>query len=101
MKTLTLKRGSTFAANATYTPTPSAPNLGGISITSEVRTPFGQPVTTLTVVPAPDDLGFSTAPVSTASWPLGTLHWDLKFTRDGVVFYSETLAIEIQREVTA
>lgn len=102
MKTITFKRGTSFGANVSYTPSEGQPaDLSGFAISSEVRTPAGSLVATLAVTMAPDAMGFHVAaPEGTATWPLGKLAWDLRFERDGAVAFSETVGLELTREVT-
>lgn len=95
------KRGTTFAVDVAYTPTPSGPaTLLDLEIRSQVRkgsTLFAD----LTVVVAPDGLSMQVfAPLGTELWPYAVLSWDLRFELDGSVFYSETVEIEVVREVT-
>jgi hypothetical protein len=103
MNKLTLKRGSSFGATVRYTPDAAGPQtLHSVSIASQVRTPGGQLLADLSIALAQDGLSFNvTAPSGTAAWPLGIAHWDIKFTAGGSVFYTETLTLELTREVTA
>lgn len=102
MKQIAFKRGSSFAPRVGYTPGPGGPaTLADMDIASEVRTPRGGPVASLEIAKAPDGLSFTaTAADGTATWPEGPVHWDIKFTYADIVFYSETVSIEILREVT-
>jgi len=102
MKQIAFKRGSSFAPRVGYTPGPGGPaTLTGMDIASDVRTPNGAAVASLEIAIAADGLSFTaTAAEGTVTWPEGPVHWDIKFVLDGIVFYSETVSIDIQRAVT-
>lgn len=102
MKQIAFKRGSSFAPRVGYTPGDDGPaTLAGMDISSDVRTPNGAAVASLEIAMAPDGLSFTAAAAEgTATWPEGPAHWDIKFVYDGVVFYSETVSIDVQRAVT-
>jgi hypothetical protein len=38
---------------------------------------------------------------STADWATGTARWDIKFSNNGSVFYSETMRLDVIGQVTA
>jgi hypothetical protein len=83
-------------------PGPGGPaTLASMNIKSDVRTSNGAAVASLEIAMAPDGLSFTaTATKGIATWPEGPAHWDIKFVYDGVVFYSETVSIDVQRAVT-
>ena len=103
MEQITFKRGSSFAINAKYSPSPTAPaDLATVDIASEVRTPDLRLVAKLVVTKAPDGKSFMLhAPGGTATWPYNGLNCDIKLSYGGVVGYTRTVSINVQREVTA
>lgn len=103
MNELAFKRGSTFRRRVAYTPGANEPaTLVDTAIASEVRTEFGTLIAVLEVEKTADNLGFTVkAPEGTASWPLGTAHWDIRFVFPGDdIQFTKTESIEVLREVT-
>ena len=99
--TITFKRGTTFACNSTYTPGAGPTTLAGVTVVSDIID-AGNGIYPLAVVVAGDNLSFTmTAETPSGGWALGNARWDIKFSIDGVVFYSETLRINIIERVTA
>jgi hypothetical protein len=102
MTQIAFKRGSSFVAKVGYTPDPGDPEtVHDMVITSQVRTPGGNHIATLTVVKAADGLSVTvTSPEGTGDWPYGPARWDVKFDYHGDVVFSPTVALYIEQEVT-
>ena len=102
MKQINIKRGAVFAGKFTYNPlTNSIPNLLGINITAQVRTPGGTLVSNVIPTIAPDGLSFSIREETpTAQWPLGVLRFDFRMEVAGLPLYSETIELLVERGVT-
>lgn len=99
-QTVTMKRGTTLAGTVTYVPGAGPANLLGTTVTSDVID-VGGTTYHLTVDMAGDGLSFVLRyDGSTADWNTGTGRWDIKFSTGGVVFYSETVRLNIIDEVT-
>ena len=98
-RTATFKRGSTFAATATYTPPAGGPaNLNSVSIESDVIDSNNSVYScTITKTGA---LTFTVFFNDTSSWALGQAKWDVKFINAGVVYFSETMRLNIIEQVT-
>ena len=100
--TVTFKRGTSFEAAVVYTPEAGGlANLIGVTVTSTIidadRNEYD-----LVVVVAGNGLSFTaTYPDLTAHWAVGTARWDIKFTNNDSVFYSETMRLVIVGQVTA
>jgi hypothetical protein len=98
--TVTMKRGTTLAGTVDYTPGAGPANLLGTTVTSDVQDSGGT-IYHLTTTMSVDGLSFVLRyDGSTADWNLGPGRWDIKFSTDGVVFYTETMRINIIDEVT-
>ena len=99
--TVSFKRGTSFAASCTYTPSAGAPaNLTGTTVTSSiVDSQYNQYDLTVTI--AAGGLTFTAVyPGDSSSWALGLAKWDLRFQYGGTVFYSTTMRIDVIGEVT-
>lgn len=98
-QTFDFKKGSTFGVEGIYTPEAGGPtDLTGVTIQSSVRDSRGN-VYTLTVI-ITDSTHFSMSYDLTDGWSLGSAFWDLKFSQNGVVFYSDTVVINVLKNVT-
>lgn len=98
--TVTMKRGTTLAGTVNYTPGAGPANLLSTTVTSDVIDVAGTTYH-LTVDMAGDGLSFVLRyDGSTADWNTGTGRWDIKFSTNGAIFYTETIRILIIDEVT-
>ena len=96
---VTIKRASTFGAACTYVPEQGGPaDLTGVTITSDIRDSKGK-VSTNTVVVI-DPTHFNITNDDSSAWSLGSGYWDIKFSKNGVVFYSDTVIINIIPQIT-
>ena len=96
---VTFKRASTFGASCTYTPETGGPaDLTGVSIASDVRDANGKIYAcAVTVI---DPTHFSISYDNTSGWALGSAYWDIRFSTNGVVFFSDTVVLNIINNVT-
>lgn len=94
------KRGGTFSAEITITPSGSMTNLVGVAIQSSVLDSHAYAWPLQVSIPDENGLVFSIRGDNTKLWPLGAATWDVKFIRDGVVFYSDTIELNIVRPAT-
>ena len=93
------KRASTFGASCTYTPeTGGPPDLNGISIASDVRDANGKIYSCS--VDVLDPTHFNISYENTSGWALGSAYWDIRFSESGVVFFSDTVVLNIINNVT-
>lgn len=106
-QTIPFKAGGSFKPHFAYVPAAGlAPaDLSSVTITSQVRTPEGKLIATLTITKDLDNMGFTAEAVGgTASWPHGKFClWDVKFVDDNGVygtFYSETIELPLEEAVT-
>jgi len=98
--TTTFKRGTTFAATVTYTPSAGGPaNLLTTTVASSVIDSAGA-VYPLTITMAGDGLSFVASYSTTTAWELGLARWDVKFTYGGTIFFSETMRLNVIDQVT-
>jgi hypothetical protein len=97
--TFNFKRGQTFGASCVYVPEAGGPsNLDGVTITSDIKDAHGSVFpTTVTIT---DPTHFTVRYNDTSSWRTGTAYWDLRFAISDVVFYSETIVINVIPQVT-
>ena len=76
----------------------------GWAVASQVRTTRGKLVADLAVSwadPAADTRVLQLLGADTTTWPVGTLEFDVQFTRsDGVVRSTETVLLEVLRDQT-
>lgn len=94
-----IKRASTFGAACTYVPEPNQqPDLTGVTITSDIRDSKGKLFVNNVVVTDPTH--FNVTNDQTALWALGSAYWDIRFSKNGVVFYSDTVLLNIIPQVT-
>lgn len=102
MKTISFKRGTSFGAAVRFVvPVGSSFIASEVVVTSEVRTAAGTLVAALTITPDLDGLGFyAEAPGGTSAWPLGPLQCDFKLNVSGQFGASETMTLNVVREVT-
>jgi len=100
--TVTFKRGTTYSATVTYTPSAGAPaNLLTTTVSSDIIDSGGT-VYPCTITMAVDGLSFvATIPaLTTAGFSLGNARSDIKFVYGGTVFYSTTFRLSIIDQVT-
>jgi hypothetical protein len=94
------KKGDTFHAASTFLDANGAPkDTTGFTITSQVRTPAGRLVATLTVA-ITSGVGNFLVSGPTSNWPLGILHWDIQFLQGSEIFSTQTAALELVKRVT-
>lgn len=97
---VTFKRGTTFAATCTYTPATGGPaNLLTTTVSSDIIDASGSTYPT-TITMAGNGLSFVAAYDPTEAWTLGGARWDVKFATAGVVYYSDTMRLNIIDQVT-
>ena len=93
------KRASTFGATVTYTPETGWPtNLTGVTVTSDIRDANRKLYTCTVVITSPTT--FTVTNSSTDLWAVGSAYWDIRFTKDGTVFFSDTVVINVIDNVT-
>jgi hypothetical protein len=98
--TVTFKRGSTYAASATYTPGTGAPaNLLSTTVTSDIIDSAGV-VYPCTITMAVNGLSFTMRLDDTTGLSLSNARQDVKFSTGGVVFYSATFRLNVIDQVT-
>jgi len=97
----TFKRGSTFSADVTYTPDTGGPStITNVTISSTIIAADGSEYP-CAITKAQNGLSFVIRyNSSTSDWCLGSARWDIKFINSGVVFYSETLRLNVIDQVT-
>ena len=99
--TVTFQRGTSFAASIVWNPEVGGlANLIGVTVTSTIidadRNEFD-----LVVVVAGNGLSFTAEYVGdTGDWAVGTARWDIKFTNNDSVFYSDTMRLDVIGQVT-
>lgn len=100
--TVTFKRGTSFSASVVWNPeTGGLANLIGVTVTSTIID-SQQNEYDLACTVAVD--GLSVACLysgDTSSWATGSARWDLKFSNNGSVFYSDTMRLDVIGQVTA
>jgi hypothetical protein len=97
------KRGDTFNPTCTYLSSAGVAydyTLDGITIASQVRTPAGKLVGTLTAAPAIGVGKFTLESGNTQNWPLGSLRWDIQFSQGSHIFSTRTAALLITADNT-
>lgn len=100
--TVTFKRGTTYSATVTYTPSAGAPaNLLTTTVTSDIIDSAGTAYS-CAITMAVNGLSFvaSIPSATTANFALGNARSDIKFVYGGTVFYSTTFRLSIIDQVT-
>ena len=93
------KRASTFTAGCTYSQDLGGPpDLTGVSIASDVRDANGKIYSCAVTITDPTH--FTISYDNTSGWGLGSAYWDIRFLKDGVVFFSDTVVLNIINNVT-
>jgi hypothetical protein len=93
------KQGQSFAGVATYVPEPGWPaNLSGVVIYSALLDARNKKHYFTITVQSPTQ--FTMSYDNTQDWHSGTAYWDIQFSKDGTVFYSDTIRIAILPNVT-
>jgi hypothetical protein len=96
---ITYKRASTFGATCTYTPESGGPaNLDGLTITSDIRDANNRIYSCTVTVTSPTT--FTVFYGDTAGWALGSAYWDIRFTNNGIIFFSDTVILNVINNVT-
>ena len=97
--TVSIKQGSTFAINWTWTPgTTGQANLIGATITCAIR--VCRETIPVPVVIAPDGLTFTSAYAgSTRAWPVGTWPFDFYFVFPSGSTHSETFRAQVVESI--
>lgn len=104
MTTITHKRGDTFTLAVTEyldAEMQSPRDLTGVTITCQMRHPWGEDLVSLT--PALTDAAagtFTLTAADTEAWRIGKWSCDIEFDEGGVVNSSETFAIDVVEDVT-
>jgi hypothetical protein len=102
MTVIPFKRGSTFKATVSYVPGVTDPaDLSSTTVTSDVRDKNGK-LYVGTVVKAMDNLSFTVtiADTVTTNWPIAFAEWDVKFSYAGVIFYTDTVNLDVSDHIT-
>jgi len=100
MTSLTHKQGQSLGWTALYTPETGWPaNLSGVTITSTFIDSQGV-LRSITVVKNVNNLEF-TATANTSAWSIGVGNIDFKLTSGGSTWYTETIAINVVKHITA
>lgn len=75
---------------------------GGITCISQIRDSEDVLIQQLSVAndTAPTGKVLSATPAQTAAWPVAQLLWDVQWSKDGRVFSTETLTIDVEKDVT-
>ena len=96
------KRGDSFVRQLAHFDGAAMLDLTGWTISSQVRTQTGDIVATLTVSNRNDPAGtFVLSAGATTTWPVGTLHTDIQYTRpDGFITSTQTLVIDCVADIT-
>lgn len=104
MADFVLKRGASFALTCRNLNADGSPrDCHGVKIAAQLKDTRGALIADLDVGKIENDpAGFTLSfPGSTASWPVGLMQVDVKFTEaDGLISYSETLRIACVERVT-
>ena len=75
---------------------------GSITCASQIRDSEDVLIQQLSVAndTVPTGKVLSATAVQTASWPVGQLFWDVQWSKDGKVFSTDTLTIDVEKDVT-
>ena len=93
------KRTSTFGASCEYVPEAGGPtNLDGITITSDIRDASGKLYTCTVVVTS--STTFTVSLSDTSKWAIGSAYWDIRFSQNGVIFFTDTVVLSVCNNVT-
>lgn len=96
---VTFKRATTFVASCTYTPDSGGrPNLTGVTITSDIRDANRKVYISTVNVTSPTT--FTITYDNTSDWSVGSAYWDIRFSENGVVFFSDTVVLNIINNIT-
>lgn len=95
----TFKRGSSFHAEVTYTPSAGDPTLNQLEIQSDLITSAGSTYSFLVETISQNSFIISYQGL-TSDWSLGNSRWDIKFMIQGSIFYSNTMRLNIIDKVT-
>jgi hypothetical protein len=94
-----VKRTATYAIRGVYTPRPGYPaDLSGTTIACDVKLSDGQ-YKAVAVTLEPDNLTF-TLRADTLYWTTGIGKSDIKFSANGVVWFTETFEVEVEPNIT-
>jgi hypothetical protein len=94
------KRGATFKPTCTLPLKGSLTSLVGVTIASAVVTTDGKVHSCTVSIPDVDGRKFVLQITDTSKWPVGDAIWDIKFTLNGVVVYTETILLHIVKSAT-
>lgn len=100
-KTIKFKRGSTFAADCTMQASGSLTDLTDVSITSTIEDSAGKAHPAVVSIVDPTLMTFKITIANTSRFSVGSAFWDIKFFRGGVAFYTETVEVNVLKQVTA
>jgi len=97
------KAGSSFKATYAYTRIEEYPlDLTGATVTSEIRSPVGVLLATMTVTLSVDNLTATGIVADTSTWESGTYQYDFKVVwPDLRITYSPTMILKVVPHVTA
>ena len=99
MSTVTHKQGQDLGWTVVYTPETGWPtNLAGVTITSDL-VDFNKVRHSTTVTKNVDNLSF-TMTAETPTWAIGVGELDIKMSSGGVVWYTDTIKINVIKHVT-
>jgi hypothetical protein len=103
MNTLSpFKRGDTFLLTCIYKEDGTATSISGFTFNSQLRTPNGDLVATLTATPDLSATGkFSLSPdTDTEEWPLNTLQCDIEVIDNGIKRSTITFCVPVVKDIT-
>jgi hypothetical protein len=101
MGTISIKQGASLSLALAFSNTDgSATSLTGATITAQVRDSSDLMIAALTASVGSSAGQATLAASDTSSWPIGTGRCDIKMTQAGLISFSDTFNIDVQRAVT-
>lgn len=94
-----VRRPATFKRNCTYVPSQDEPaTLAGVDVLCGIETSDDQ-YHPITVTVSGDNIHF-TLHADTSNWSLGTAEMDIRFSTNGVVWFTQIIEVEVKRTIT-
>jgi hypothetical protein len=94
-----VRRPATFVRNCTYAPSADEPaTLAGVEVLCGIETSDKQ-YHPIEVTVSGDDIHF-TLRAETANWSLGDAQMDIRFSTNGLVWFTQIIEVEVQRTIT-
>jgi len=103
MNYLQFKRGDTYHLSVTLTDDEGqAIDISGYDISSQVRTPTGELISTLTTtLTDPTNGVFTLEDTETEDWPVGCQFQDIEYTgTGGTITSTETFKVDVKEDIT-